>query len=176
MQDALPLQDERYPPPPPPGPFEPELVGGALCRTEPSHGGVRTMGHTPTPSRFGATFRAGVGGGGGGWVWGGRGRGPARGGGGAPDPYIYGLKWPPHCHDHFEVQMQEQKILQQGGGGMVGGTFVYYVFLHNRCILRGSPNKGGQNQNWPTSGWKCYITPAFSGIPKQRGTKSELAA
>ena len=25
-------------------------------------------------------------------------------------------------------------------------------------------------------GRKCYITPAFSGIPKQRGTKSELAA
>ena len=39
----------------------------------------------------------------------------------------------------------------------------------------GSPNKGGQNQNWPTSGRKCYITPAFLGIPKQRGTKSELA-
>ena len=38
-----------------------------------------------------------------------------------------------------------------------------------------SPNKGGQNQNWPTNGRKCYITPAFSGIPKQRGTKSELA-
>ena len=40
---------------------------------------------------------------------------------------------------------------------------------------RGSTNKGGQNQNWPTGGRKCYITPAFSGIPKQRGTKSELA-
>ena len=39
---------------------------------------------------------------------------------------------------------------------------------------RRSPNKGGQNQNWPTSGRKCYITPAFSGIPKQRGTKSEF--
>ena len=26
------------------------------------------------------------------------------------------------------------------------------------------------------SGRKCYITPAFSGIPKQKGTKSELAA
>ena len=31
---------------------------------------------------------------------------------------------------------------------------------------RGFPKKGGQNQNWPTSGRKCYITPAFSGIPK----------
>ena len=26
----------------------------------------------------------------------------------------------------------------------------------------------------PTSGRKCYITPAFSGIPKEMGTKSEL--
>ena len=45
----------------------------------------------------------------------------------------------------------------------------------------------GQNQNWlphpclpgcpnselagPTSGWKCYITPAFLGIPKDKGVK-----
>ena len=40
-------------------------------------------------------------------VWGGegasyRGRG---GGGGWSDPYIYGVKWPPHCADHFEVEM-----------------------------------------------------------------------
>ena len=26
----------------------------------------------------------------------------------------------------------------------------------------------------PKRGQKCYITPAFSGIPKQRGTKSEV--
>ena len=46
-------------------------------------GGVGTMGHTPTPSRFGATFTAGGGaeGGGGGAGFGG-GRGPTRGGGG----------------------------------------------------------------------------------------------
>ena len=37
--------------------------------------------------------------------------------GGAPDPYIYGLKWPSHRADHLEVQMSGQKILQQGGGG-----------------------------------------------------------
>ena len=47
--------------------------------------GVRTMGHTPTPSCFRATFRAG-----GGWVWGGGGLGgQIEGAGGAPDPYIY---------------------------------------------------------------------------------------
>ena len=50
---------------------------------------------------------------------------------------------------------------------------------------RGSPNKGGQNQKWlphtlpsrgPKRGRKCHVTPAFSGIAKQRGTKSKLAA
>ena len=44
-------------------------------------------------------------GGGAGFGGGGGGRGPARGGGGAPDPYISGVKWPPHHTDHFEVQM-----------------------------------------------------------------------
>ena len=39
----------------------------------------------------------------------------------------------------------------------------------------------GQNENWLLNpafsrAHKCYITPALSGIPKQRGTKSELAA
>ena len=69
----------------------------------------------------------------------------------------------------------------------------------------GVPNKGGQNQKskptlgvtmmllvskrgfkdcpgflnstgrlGPKRGQKCYVTPAFSGIPKQRGTKSEV--
>ena len=54
-------------------------------------------------------------------------------------------------------------------GPQVGGNATSP--LHSR----GFPNKGGQNQNWPTSGRKCYITPAFAGIPKQRRTKSELA-
>ena len=27
----------------------------------------------------------------------------------------------------------------------------------------------------PRRGRKCYVTPAFSGVPKQRGTKSEVA-
>ena len=47
----------------------------------------------------------------------------------------------------------------------------------------GSPNKGGTKSEvaasplpsrGPKRGQKCYITPAFSGIPKQRGTKSDL--
>ena len=70
------------------------------------------MGRTPTPSRFGATFKAG----GGGLGLGGVG-GQLEGGGGAPDPYIYGVKWPPHHTYHFEVQMQEQKKIATGGGG-----------------------------------------------------------
>ena len=44
-----------------------------------------------------------------------------------------------------------------------------------RLHSRGSPNKGTKLNmatsplpSWgPTSGWKCYITPAFSGVPKQ---------
>ena len=39
--------------------------------------------------------------------------------------------------------------------------------LHHPCVLRG-PQTRGQSQGWPTSGRKCYITPAFSGVPKQR--------
>ena len=45
-------------------------------------------------------------------------------GGGGPHPDIYGLKWPSHHANHLEVLMYGQKILHEGGGGMVGGTFV----------------------------------------------------
>ena len=38
--------------------------------------------------------------------------------------------------------------------------------LHHPCVL-GDPHTRGQSQRWPTSGRKCYITPAFSGVPKQ---------
>ena len=38
--------------------------------------------------------------------------------------------------------------------------------LHHPCVL-GGPQTRGQSQWWPASGWKCYITPAFSGVPKQ---------
>ena len=44
---------------------------------------------------------------------------------------------------------------------------------------RGSPplQSGGQNQKWPTSWRKGYLTPAVSGIPtaSERGAKSEVA-
>ena len=44
---------------------------------------------------------------------------------------------------------------------------------------RGSPplQSGAQNQKWPTSGQKGYLTPAVSGIPtaSARGAKSEVA-
>ena len=59
------------------------------------------MGQWAIPSRFGATFRAGGGGMGGLGLWGGVG-GQLEGAGGLR---IYGLKWPPHRADHFEVQM-----------------------------------------------------------------------
>ena len=38
--------------------------------------------------------------------------------------------------------------------------------LHHPCIL-GGPQQRGQNQSRPKSGRKCYITPAFSGVPKK---------
>ena len=38
--------------------------------------------------------------------------------------------------------------------------------LHHPCVL-GGPQTRGQSQWWPTSERKCYITPAFSGVPKQ---------
>ena len=41
-------------------------------------------------------------------------------------------------------------------------------------VKKGQGGQGGQNQ--PANGRKCYITPAFLGIPKERGTKSELDA
>ena len=43
------------------------------------------------------------------------------------------------------------------------------------CIL-GGPQQRGQNQSRPKGGRKGCITPAFSGVPKQMWTKSELAA
>ena len=38
--------------------------------------------------------------------------------------------------------------------------------LHHPCVL-GGPQTRGQSQRWPTSGQNCYITLAFSGVPKQ---------
>ena len=38
--------------------------------------------------------------------------------------------------------------------------------LHHPCVLGGNQTRG-QSQWWHTSGRKCYITPAFSGVPKQ---------
>ena len=38
--------------------------------------------------------------------------------------------------------------------------------LHHPCVL-GGPQTRGQSQRCPTRGRKCYITTAFSGVPKQ---------
>ena len=38
--------------------------------------------------------------------------------------------------------------------------------LHHPCVS-GGPQTREQNQWWPTGGRKCYITPAFPGVPKQ---------
>ena len=85
-----------------------------------------------------------------------------------------------------------------------GGAHKWAEMLHHPCILGGPQRHGGQNQNWwgpkvggnatsplhsrgspktwvtklelmgPTSGWKCYITPAFSGTPKDMGDKIRI--
>ena len=52
------------------------------------------------------------------------------------------------------------------------------------CILGGPKTKGDKIRigcpttsfSGPKRGRKCYITPAFSGIPKHMGTKSEVAS
>ena len=86
----------------------------------------------------------------------------------------------------------------------IGGTHKWAEMLHHPCMIGDPQRHGGQNQNWwgpqvggnvtsplhsqgspktwgtksslvgPTSGWKCYITPAFSGIPQDMGNKMRL--
>ena len=85
-----------------------------------------------------------------------------------------------------------------------GGAHKWLEMLHHPCILGDPQRHGGQNQNWwgpqvgrnatsplhsrgspkawgtkselvgPTSGWKCYITPAFSGVTKDMGDKIRI--
>ena len=44
-------------------------------------------------------------------------------------------------------------------------------WLPHPCLL-GGPQQRGQNQSGPRRGWKCYISPAFSGVPNaKRGEK-----
>ena len=86
----------------------------------------------------------------------------------------------------------------------IGGAHKWAEMLHHPFILGGPQRHGGQNQNWwgpqvggngkspphsrgspktwgtkselvgPTSGRKCYITPTFSGIPKDMGDKIRI--
>ena len=59
----------------------------------------------------------------------------------------------------------------------IGGAHKWAGMLHHPCIL-GDPQKtwGAKSKLvGPTSGRKCYITPAFSGIPKNMGDKIRIA-
>ena len=86
----------------------------------------------------------------------------------------------------------------------IGGAHKWAEMLHHPFILGGPQRHGGQNQNWwgpqvggngkspphsrgspktwgtkselvgPTSGRKCYITPAFSRIPKDMGDEIRI--
>ena len=69
-------------------------------------------------------------------------------------------KWAEMLHHPYilgDPQITGDKIRM---GPQVGGNATSP--LHSR----GFPINGGQNQKRPASGRKCYITPAFSGIPK----------
>ena len=46
--------------------------------------------------------------------------------------------------------------------------------LHQPYDL-GGPQTRGQSQRWPTSGRRCYISPAFSGGPLQKGRQTKVA-
>ena len=58
----------------------------------------------------------------------------------------------------------------------IGGVQKWFEMLHHPCILVGSPKTWGTKSELvePTSGRKCYITPAFSGIPKDMGNKIRI--
>ena len=86
----------------------------------------------------------------------------------------------------------------------IGGAHKWAEMLHHPCILGHPKRHGEQNQNWggpqvggnatsplhsrgspnkwgtkselvgPTSGQKCYITPAFSGVQKDMGDKIRI--
>ena len=95
-------------------------------------------------------------------------------------------------------------IKDKGDKIRIGGAHKWAEMLHHPCILGGPQKQGGENQNWwgpqvggnatspvhsrgsaktrgtkselvgPTSGRKCYITPAFSGIPEDKGDKIRI--
>ena len=80
---------------------------------------------------------------------------------------------------------------KNGGGGHGRGHFclrVWHPRVNSWPLLLVAPHLGRtmlvsraelmyvRKPVGPKRGRKCYITPAFSGIPKQRGAKSELAA
>ena len=73
---------------------------------------------------------------------------------------------------HRLVQMWKGVKIRIGCLNLVlSGAQKWAEMVHHPCIL-GGPQQRGQNQSGRKRGRKCYITPAFSGIPKQMGTKS----
>ena len=129
------------------------------------------MGHTPTPSRFGATFTAG---GGGGWVLGGVGGHPCILG----DPQREGDKIRiGGAHKWAEMPSGRKCYITPAFSGIpkdkgdkigIGEAHKWAEMLHHPCIL-GYAQREGQNQNR----WGPQVG---GNATSPRGTKSELDA
>ena len=67
----------------------------------------------------------------------------------------------------FEAPMSHLRTHASSSSGMWNGSMgMGSLKVRSHTI---QPNRAcalGAIQNWPTSGQNCYITPAFSGIPK----------
>ena len=108
---------------------------------------------------------------------------------GGPQPRGQSQRWPPSGRKCY-ITPAFSGVLKQGenvkGDQQVGGQATsplrsrdvpnkgtramvahkWAEVLHHPCVL-GGPQTRGQSQRWPTSGQKCYITPAFCGVPEQ---------
>ena len=84
--------------------------------------------------------------------------------------------------------MFRNPLEERGGGGLQRAQYIFFKKKPSLCALRAHNvrthyartlvvhrvhQRSGQNQSGPKRGRICYITPAK---PKQKGTKSELAA
>ena len=66
----------------------------------------------------------------------------------------------------------QQREQNQKSKSTLGVTM---MLLESKCGFKDCPGfLNSTGRLGPKRGRKCYVTPAFSGVPKQRGTKSEV--